>query len=81
MSSQTNCLKTLSHLKLNYENTNLLDKIGLAIVILGLILLLADSLTKKTILKVTKNNELIHWIGLGIWVIGYLKCKQKKKKT
>ncbi len=60
------------------KNTNLLEKIGFGILLVGLVLLLTDSLTEnENILNITRHNEIFHWVGLGIWAIGYFQREKK----
>ncbi len=60
------------------KNTTLLEKIGFAFVVIGLILLLTNSLTEnESILSITKHYEIIHWLGLGTWAFGYMQREKK----
>ncbi len=64
------------------RNTNWLEKIGLVLVVIGVILLLTNSLAKnENFLKFTKYHEIFHWVGLGIWAVGYFIREKRVNKN
>ena len=60
---------------------NLLEKIGFALIILGVVLLIIKNfLENPTISNIAQEYDFFHWLGMGIWAIGYIIRENKKSK-
>ena len=62
------------------KKTNLAEKIGFAIIILGVIfLILNDVWENNPFPNITKNYLFVNSLGLLIWALGYMKRENRQK--
>jgi len=64
------------------NNTSLPEKIGLVLVIIGVILMILDGFWKDSpIPGLLERHMLFYWLGMLSWGLGYVQRTGKEKKT
>lgn len=64
------------------KKSNILIYTALAIVIIGVILQFMDGglFGENPIPEFTKYNQVLFWLGIGIWSFGFIKTKKESKE-
>ena len=65
------------------KKMNLLEWTGLIIFVLGFVFMIVKDLlniSNPTIESILTQHQIMYWLGLGLWAMGYLMRENKKKK-
>ncbi len=57
-----------------------LEKIGLGLMLIGLIIMVVESIIKSDLIhQIAEIDDILVWLGLGVWAWGYSQRGSKEK--